>query len=111
MIPNLVAKAKEPDLPMVPKWKTKVNNNNVTKNSIMSRTRHVLNSIATAASEQSKLRRIEDLLLHIKQFPEARHHAVKDGAIKILLRTRSLTRDEPILGKLNSTYCMLSTSQ
>lgn len=82
----------------VPKWKTNLHNN-VNKNSILSRTRHILNSIATAESNTSKLRRIEDLLEHVDHYPKARHQAVKEGAIRILLRTRESTKDENILGK------------
>ena len=97
LLPNLNSKSKE-SLPAVPKWKTNLQSS-VTKNSIISRTRHILNSIATAESYASKWRRVEDLLQHIQQFPEARHHAVKDDAIRILLRTRESTKDEQIRGK------------
>lgn len=98
MLPKLSRKSKEMSLPAVPKWKTNLQSS-VTKNSIMSRTRHILNSIATAESNASKWRRIDDLLQHIDQFPEARHHAVKDGAIRILLRAREITKDEQIRGE------------
>lgn len=82
---------------IIPKWKVNVHSN-ISKHSIVSRTRHVLNSIVSAESNASKWRRIEDLLLHIDQYPEARHYAIKEGAIKILLRTRQKTKDEQING-------------
>ncbi|XP_014488689.1 PREDICTED: calcium-independent phospholipase A2-gamma-like isoform X3 [Dinoponera quadriceps] len=80
---------------VVPKWKINIRSN-IPKHSIVSRTRHVLNSILSAESNASKWRRIEDLLLHIDQYPEARHYAIKEGAIRILLRTRQKTKDEQI---------------
>ncbi|XP_029171567.1 calcium-independent phospholipase A2-gamma-like isoform X2 [Nylanderia fulva] len=79
----------------IPKWKVNVHSS-IPKHSIVSRTRHVLNSIVSAESNASKWRRIEELLLHIDQYPEARHYAIKEGAIKILLRTRRKTKDEQI---------------
>lgn len=82
---------------VVPKWKVNIHSN-ISKHSVVSRTRHVLNSIVSAESNGSKLRRLEDLLLHIDQYPEARHYAIKDGAIRILLRTRQQTKDEQIKG-------------
>lgn len=57
-----------------------------------------MNAIATAESNASCLRRIEDLLLHIDQYSEARHCAIKEGAIKILLKTRQKIKDEQIRG-------------
>ncbi|XP_001601278.2 calcium-independent phospholipase A2-gamma isoform X2 [Nasonia vitripennis] len=106
MLPRLSNKSKEISVPAIPKWKTNLQTS-VTKNSIMSRTRHILNSIATAESNASKWRRIDDLLQHIEQFPEARHHAVKDGGIRILLRTRELTKDEQIRGTIREALAVL----
>lgn len=80
---------------IIPKWKVQ---SSIPKHSIVSRTRHVLNSIVSAESNVSKGRRIEDLLLHIDQYPEARYYAIKEGAIKILLRIRQKTKDEQIHG-------------
>lgn len=81
----------------IPKWKVNIQSN-IPKHSIVSRTRHVLNSIVSAESNASKLRRLEDLLLHVDQYPEARHYAIKEGAIRVLLRTRQKTKDEEIKG-------------
>jgi len=82
---------------IVPKWKVNIHSN-IPKHSIVSRTRHVLNSIVSAESNASKLRRLEELLLHVDQYPEARHYAIKEGAIRVLLRTRQKTNDEQIKG-------------
>lgn len=89
--------AKNKQNTVVPKWKVNIRSN-IPKHSIASRTRHVLNSILSAESNASKWRRIEDLLLHIDQYPESRHYAIKEGAIRVLLRTRQKTKDEQIKG-------------
>ncbi|XP_058797379.1 calcium-independent phospholipase A2-gamma-like isoform X1 [Phymastichus coffea] len=107
LMPKLTGKTKDvPQTPAVPKWKTNLKTS-VTKNSIMSRTRHILTSIAYAESNASKWKRIEDLLQHIEQYPDARHHAVKDGAIRILLRTRESTKDEQIRGSIREALAVL----
>lgn len=84
---------------VIPKWKVR---SNIPKHSIASRTRHVLNSIVSAESNASKWRRIEDLLAHIDQYPDARHYAIKEGAITILLQARQKTKDEQIRGKFEN---------
>lgn len=45
--------------------------------SLLARTRHLINLIVTAESSVVLLKRIEDLIDFIKQFPEAKHIAVK----------------------------------
>ncbi|KAL6446002.1 hypothetical protein ACFW04_000990 [Cataglyphis niger] len=91
---------------IIPKWKVNVHSS-ISKHSIVSRTRHVLNSIVSAESNASKWRRIEDLLLHIDQYPEARHYAIKEGAIKILLRIRQKTKDEQINASIREALAVL----
>ncbi|XP_025989517.1 calcium-independent phospholipase A2-gamma isoform X1 [Solenopsis invicta] len=91
---------------VVPKWKVNIHSN-ISKHSVVSRTRHVLNSIVSAESNGSKLRRLEDLLLHIDQYPEARHYAIKDGAIRILLRTRQQTKDEQIKASIREALAVM----
>lgn len=90
----------------IPKWKVNVYSS-IPKHSIVSRTRHVLNSIVSAESNASKWRRIEELLLHIDQYPEARHYAIKEGAIKILLRTRQKTKDEQINASIREALAVM----
>lgn len=92
---KVTSKAKVSSLTSTPKWKVNIQSN-MPKHSIVSRTQHVLNSIITAESNTSKWRRIEDLLLHVDQYPEARHYAIKEGAISVLLRVRQNTKDEQI---------------
>lgn len=96
LLPKLSPKTSQSAI-AVPKWKVNIQSN-IPIHSIISRTRHVLNSIDSAESNASKLRRLEDLLLHVDQYPEARHYAIKEGAIRILLRTRQETKDEQVKG-------------
>lgn len=86
-----------------PKWKTCVKSN-ITKDSILSRTKHILNSIIIAESNTSQIKRLEDFLAHVEQFPEARYHAIKEGAVKTLLRTRQKSKDEKVHGKANNIF-------
>lgn len=99
---------KKPTTPLmtVPKWKTNINNS-ITKHSIASRTKHVLNSITTAESRASQSRRIEDLLTHIEQYPEARHLALKEGAVTILLRLRQQSKDERITESIREALAVM----
>ncbi|XP_012220402.1 calcium-independent phospholipase A2-gamma-like isoform X3 [Linepithema humile] len=90
----------------IPQWKVNIRSN-IPKHSIASRTRHVLNSIASAESSASKWRRIEDLLLHIEQYPEARHYAIKEGAIKVLLQARKKTKDEQINASIREALAVM----
>lgn len=105
-MPKFGGNGKDSALQVAPKWKTNLKNT-VTKNSIASRTRHILNSIATAESTASKWRRVEDLLLHIEQFPEARHIAYKEDGIKVLLKIQKSIKDEQILGSIREALAIL----
>ncbi|KAF7996639.1 hypothetical protein HCN44_002285 [Aphidius gifuensis] len=100
----------------VPKWKTNIINQindenninkNISENSIVSRTKHVLNSIVTAESLSSKAKRIEDFLSHIDQYPEARHHAIKEGAIRIFLKARQKTNNKEIQAGIREGLAVL----
>ncbi|OAD60245.1 Calcium-independent phospholipase A2-gamma, partial [Eufriesea mexicana] len=99
-------KSKTARLVVPPKWKMNVYNN-ISKHSIKSRTRHVLNAIITAESNASRLRRIEDLLVHIDQYSEARHYAIKEGAISLLLKTRQKVTDEQIKASIREALAVL----
>ncbi|XP_043285174.1 calcium-independent phospholipase A2-gamma-like isoform X2 [Venturia canescens] len=90
----------------IPKWKMNIPTS-ISKHSITSRTRHVLNSIATAESAASRWRRVEDLLAHIEQYPEARHHAIKEGAIAVLLKARTKTKDPQITGSIREALAVM----
>ncbi|KAK2579331.1 hypothetical protein KPH14_008283 [Odynerus spinipes] len=103
---KVTSKAKESSLTSIPKWKKSIQSN-MPKHSIVSRTRHILNSILTAESNTSKWRRIEDLLMHIDQYPEARHFAIKEGAIPILLKVRHRTKDEQIKASLREALAIM----
>ncbi|CAK9812150.1 Calcium-independent phospholipase A2-gamma [Anthophora plagiata] len=106
LIFKLTVQSKTANLVVSPKWKVNVHKN-IPKHSIASRTQHVLNSIITAESNASRWRRIEDLLIHIDQYPEARHYAIKDGAIKVLLKTRQKVKDEQIKASIREALAVL----
>ncbi|XP_078039860.1 calcium-independent phospholipase A2-gamma isoform X2 [Augochlora pura] len=106
LIFKLTNQTRAATLVLPPKWKINVHKN-ISKHSIVSRTRHVLNSIVTAESNASRLRRIEDLLIHIDQYPEARHYALKEGAIGVLLKTQRRTKDEQIKASIREALAVL----
>lgn len=47
------------------------------QHTVHSRTQHVINAVATATTVASRLKRLEDLLQHFYQFPEAKMYAAK----------------------------------
>ncbi|XP_033232167.1 calcium-independent phospholipase A2-gamma-like isoform X1 [Belonocnema kinseyi] len=106
LVPKFGAAAKVKSFPIIPKWKKNLQIS-VSKHSILSRTKHVLNSIATAESNSSRWRRVEDLLAHIDQYPEARYHAIKEGGVSILLRMRQRTKDEQTQASLREALALL----
>ncbi|XP_043250117.1 calcium-independent phospholipase A2-gamma-like isoform X2 [Colletes gigas] len=103
---KLTTKSKTATLVISPKWKVNLHKD-VQLHSIASRTRHVLNSIITAESNASRWRRIEDLLTHIDQYPEAKHYAIKEGAIRMLLKTQRKTKNEEIKASTREALAVL----
>lgn len=77
------------------KWRTQVQS--VSKHTIHSRTQHVISAVATSMPGASRLKRLEDLLQHFYQFPEAKMYAAKEGAVNILLRVRNEAHDDATL--------------
>ncbi|XP_053997251.1 calcium-independent phospholipase A2-gamma-like isoform X1 [Hylaeus anthracinus] len=106
LIVKLTSKSSTATLVIPPKWKVNIHKD-IPKHSIQSRTRHVLNSITTAESSTSRWRRIEDLLTHIDQYPEARHYAIKEGAIRILLKIKRKTKNEEINASIREALAVL----
>lgn len=51
--------------------------NKIFQSSLLARTRHLLNLIATAENDASLLKRIENFIDFMKQYPEVKHVAVK----------------------------------
>ncbi|KAK0163669.1 hypothetical protein PV327_007325 [Microctonus hyperodae] len=90
----------------IPKWKSNVQSN-ITKHSITSRTKHVLTSIITAESNASQYHRIEDLLKHIEQYPDARHHALKEGAVTVLLRAQKKCKDVQVQASIREALAVM----
>ncbi|XP_018320202.1 calcium-independent phospholipase A2-gamma isoform X2 [Agrilus planipennis] len=90
---------------ILPKWKTTTKT--VSKTAIMSRTRHIIYSIANAETEKSKLKRIDDLSDHIKMYPEAKNHAVKEGAVRLLIRIQEETQNFDIRSSIREAFALL----
>ncbi|CAH0552148.1 unnamed protein product [Brassicogethes aeneus] len=89
----------------LPKWKhTKAL---VSKESIACRTSQVVSSIISSESITSRHARIEELIQHLKQYPEAKRNAVKDGAIRVLLKVRSTNKDLLVAESLGEAISLL----
>ncbi|XP_052755448.1 calcium-independent phospholipase A2-gamma-like [Galleria mellonella] len=77
-----------------PSWKS--NKPIITKTSIHSRTAYVIAAIEDAVAEPSLLRRAQHFVDHLQQYPEARDYAIKEGAVRALLRVQDRLSDEPV---------------
>ncbi|KAI8423802.1 hypothetical protein MSG28_012813 [Choristoneura fumiferana] len=76
-------------------WKS--NKPIVTKTSIHSRTAYVISALVTAETTECLMKRTEHFIDHLKQYPESRDYAIKEGAVRALLRVqRRLNNEEPI---------------
>ncbi|XP_072946571.1 calcium-independent phospholipase A2-gamma-like [Epargyreus clarus] len=75
-----------------PGWKS--NRPIVTKTSIHSRTAYVISAIVTAETPECLYKRTEHFIDHLKQYPEARDYAIKEGAVRALLRVQHKIKDD-----------------
>ncbi|XP_049881276.1 calcium-independent phospholipase A2-gamma-like [Pectinophora gossypiella] len=78
-------------------WKS--NKPIITKTSIHSRTAYVISAIVTAETAECLLKRTEHLIDHLQQYPEARDYAIKEGAVRALLRVQRRLKDETPITK------------
>ncbi|KAH9641562.1 hypothetical protein HF086_017134 [Spodoptera exigua] len=83
-----------------PTWKEQ--KHTVSKSSIRSRTAYVISAVAAAESKESVLTRTERLVEHLHHYPEARDYAIKEGAVRALLRVQhGLDLQEPLAKEIN----------
>ncbi|XP_060807668.1 calcium-independent phospholipase A2-gamma [Amyelois transitella] len=90
-----------------PSWKS--SRPVVTKTSIHSRTAYVISALVAARDADAALRRADHFIAHLKQFPEARDHAIKEGAVRALLRVEHRLADEcaELGGAVNEALSLL----
>lgn len=70
----------------------------------MARTRHLIHLITTADSNITLLKRIEDFIDFIKQYPEAKHVAVK--VIIVIMHNVLLVRISSIVSRFIMEYVL-----
>lgn len=89
----------------IPKWK--ISRTLASKETVSYRTNEIVSSLNLAEDTTMKLLKIEELIDHLKEHPEAKHNAVKDGAIRILLRIRKSVTDQSVLEAVNEAFALL----
>ncbi|CAG4994955.1 unnamed protein product [Parnassius apollo] len=75
-----------------PSWRS--NKPIITKTSIHSRTAYVISALVTAETTECLMKRTEHFIDHLKQYPESRDYAIKEGAIRALLRVQNKLNDD-----------------
>ena len=90
---------------VIPKWKeTSVI---VSKESVAAQTHHILTLITTATTNQSILKRVEDLNTQLNKHADAKHIAEKANAVRLLLRLRQKTTSHEIHSATNEALSLL----
>jgi calcium-independent phospholipase A2-gamma len=89
----------------VAKWKEK--EIIISEESVASRTQQILALLLNARSQESILNRIEDLNNHLNKYPQAKHIAVKNHAICLLLKIKQRTIDHEITSAVNEALALL----
>ncbi|XP_018574412.1 calcium-independent phospholipase A2-gamma [Anoplophora glabripennis] len=90
---------------VIPKWK--ISKRLTSKETVLSQTNIIVSSLNLAEDAPVRLLKIEELIDHLRQHPEEKHNAVKDGAIRILLRIRKTTTDQIVLEAVNEAFALL----
>lgn len=88
-----------------PKWKSLPAVSS--KSLILTKANKLMTSVATAQSDDSKVHRIEELLTHIKQFPEVKRQIIKDGVIRMLLRVQRYSSHGDVHAVINEAFALL----
>lgn len=89
----------------IPQWRKRTTS--VSKAEIVSRTKHLLVLVGSAESVESKIKRLDDFVAHLKRYPEARLTAVKEKAIPQLLRIRRKIVDNSVQRILREAFALL----
>ncbi|XP_068231173.1 calcium-independent phospholipase A2-gamma-like [Palaemon carinicauda] len=90
--------AKNNEIPVekksIPKWK--VQKGRVSKSSVDARTRFLVKGIGDHLTEAGRLRKIDSLCKHLRDYPQAKGVAVKQGGISKLLKILDKTEDRHV---------------
>ncbi|KAJ8925955.1 hypothetical protein NQ315_009808 [Exocentrus adspersus] len=89
---------------VVPKWRQTTS---LAETHITSRTDQILHFMELAKTDDSILRAIEELILHLKQYPEVKNKAVKVGAIRLLLFIRRKRKSVLIQSAIREALAIL----
>lgn len=109
LLPGVLAglgpKISQKDKPAIKKW----NPNILPKDTIISNTINILSALKEP-SRKNKLENIKTVCNFIKENPEARHIAIKQNGINILLKCRNEEKNEEIQASINEVLALLGHS-
>ncbi|XP_076268235.1 calcium-independent phospholipase A2-gamma-like isoform X1 [Rhynchophorus ferrugineus] len=89
----------------IPKWKRE--RSAISKESLTLRTKYIVSSLALAETDKGKMFELENLVSHLKKYPESKHFAVKEGAIRVLLRLHQKQQTIHIQGAISEALALL----
>lgn len=99
----------EPAVPAItevlPKWRTEAPT--ISRSSIQSRTTQIINNITTAGTDEGRIKHVSELGQHLQLYPDAKSAAIKEGAIRLLLRIEERTRSNLLVGAINEVFALL----
>ncbi|XP_042229345.1 calcium-independent phospholipase A2-gamma-like, partial [Homarus americanus] len=89
----------------IPKWRVK--KDIVSKASVDARTRFLVKGLGVHLTEGGRLRKLEDLRNHLRQYPQAKGVAVKRGGIQRLLKIVERTTNESVKCEAREALALL----
>ncbi|XP_037081868.1 LOW QUALITY PROTEIN: calcium-independent phospholipase A2-gamma-like [Pollicipes pollicipes] len=101
---KLMKPSDKPEPSAVPKWKLEVAS---ARGGIDARTRHLVDMVRSAQTDMSRSRRVEDLIRHLRQYPESSNLAFMEGAVSSLLMMSERTSDSVVQMQLREALAML----
>nr|XP_018904670.1 PREDICTED: calcium-independent phospholipase A2-gamma-like isoform X1 [Bemisia tabaci] len=101
--------ASSPSATTVPAWVTDSKTKLMKERTVM-RTKHIITSISSAVTIQSRVKRLEDLIDHLREYPDAQIVAAESGAISLLLQLQRRMKDDVSQAILRESLALVGYS-